>query len=199
MYDEISAAWAAEVNNEGLQNLEDLKLSKMVKYLSEVRFALTETSAENQLQADLLTEEALNLEFMLKDFLMLRRTKIVKAALTQKRPSGGMVLPEEELYNRLLRGIEGHLDFIKESLTGMPSSTLKRPRAADPGVSKTSEDLEYVLVKFLRPIEEAFLGMDEAPYGPFKKEDIATIPAANARLWLQDGTVTRVVPNNEGR
>ncbi len=37
------------------------------------------------------------------------------------------------------------------------------------------------------------MGLDEATYGPFKKEDIATIPTENVRAWLRDGTVTRVV------
>jgi hypothetical protein len=38
------------------------------------------------------------------------------------------------------------------------------------------------------------MGLDEMVYGPFKKEDIAMIPSGNARNWLKDGTVTRVVP-----
>ena len=198
MYDMISAAWEAETGNEELQSLNDLQLTKMTEYLSKVRFELTETAAGNQLQADLLSQEALNLEFMIKDLLMVRRSKIVKAALEQTKPSGELTLSEEEFYNRLVRGIDGHLESVNESLTGLPSPTPKQS-GAEIGASEVYDEVEYVVVKFVNPIEDAFLGMDEATYGPFKKQDLARIPFANAKQWLQDGTVVRVVPDNEVR
>ena len=195
MYKDISDAWAAETENEELQNLEDLRFSKMADYLSKIRYALTETLAENQLQADMYTQEALNLEFMLKDLLLMRRDKIIRAALAQRRPLGAMVLSEEELYNRLLRGFEGHSDFVGEALAGMPSSTLKQPTEA----TTSQEDvMDYVIVRFLRAIDNPIIGIDERTYGPFKKEDLITIPAANASVWLKDGTVVRVTTDGGG-
>lgn len=196
MYKDISDAWAAEIENKELQNLEDLRFSKMADYLSKIRYALTETLAENQLQADMYTQEALNLEFMLKDLLMMRRDKIIRAALAQRRPLGSMILSEEELYNRLLRGFEGHSDFVREALAGLSSSTLKHPTEA----TASQEDvIDYVIVRFLRAIDNPIIGIDEVTYGPFKKEDLITIPAANARVWLKDGTVVRVTTNGGGR
>ncbi|MFX1261051.1 MAG: hypothetical protein ACFFAZ_03100 [Promethearchaeota archaeon] len=191
-YKDISNAWAAETENEELQNLEDLRFSKMREYLSKIRYALTETPAENQLQADMYAQEALNLEFMLKDLLMLRREKIIRAAMEQRRPLGTMVLSEEELYSRLLRGFEGHSDFIREALTGTPSLTLKKP-TEDTGNATPQEDVvDYVIVRFLRSIDEAIIGIDERTYGPFKKEDLLTIPLSNADPWTEDGIVVRV-------
>ena len=72
------------------------------------------------------------------------------------------------------------------------SKTGKTVKDADPLETTDSDDIEYVLVRFLRPVEDAFLGLDEMTYGPFEKDDIATIPTENARVWLRDGTVTRV-------
>lgn len=198
MYNLISAAWEAETGSEELQSLNDLQLTKMTEFLSKVRFELTETAAGNQLQADLLSQEALNLEFMLRDLLMLRRNKIVKAALAHTKPPGELTLSEEELYNRLVRGIDGHLESVNESLTGMPSPAPKHSEG-EFGESEAYDEVEYVVVKFVNPIEDAFLGMDEATYGPFKKQDLARIPFANAKQWLQDGTVVRVVPDSEVR
>lgn len=197
LYKDISAAWATETANEDLQNLEDLRLSKMTEYLSKIRYALTETPAENQLQADMYTQEALNLEFMLKDLLMLRRNKIARAAMAQRRPLGAMVLSEEELYNRLLRGFEGHSNFIRETLTGIPSSKLTQP--TDDREAPSQDDVvDYVIVRFLRSIDDSIIGIDERTYGPFKKEDLITIPAANAKVWLTDGTVVRVATDGGG-
>jgi DNA replication initiation complex subunit (GINS family) len=147
----------------------------------------------------MLTQEALNLEFMIEDLLNLRKQKILKAVILGHRPRGDMTLAEEELYNRVQRAFDGHSEFVKDSLAG--SKPKKREKSGvEAKKSKTpsaSETVEYVTVRFLRPISDAFLGLDEKTYGPFKKEDVAMIPAANARTWLRDGTVIRIVAEEE--
>ncbi|MFW9910847.1 MAG: hypothetical protein ACFFEU_00100 [Candidatus Thorarchaeota archaeon] len=196
-YKDINDAWAAEMENEELQNLEDRRLSKMAEYLSNIRYALTETPAEDQLQAEMYTQEALNLEYMLNDFLMMRREKIIRAAIAQRPPQGKMVLSEEELYNRLRRGFEGHSNFVREALTGIPSPPSKElPDGKE--ATPPKEVVDYVVVRFLRSIDDAIIGIDERTYGPFKKEDLLAIPFANAKVWLDDGTVVRVATDMGG-
>ena len=199
----IQKAWEEENESEELANLEDLRLSDMISYLSKLRLSLAETPSESQLQAELYTQEALNLEYMLKDLLMLRREKILKSVLTRKKPLGNMVLAEEEFYNRVLRGLDGHLEFIENSVAGTPISTAKRVKKTKSSKSgkaradtDVSSDIEYIVVRFLRSVDEAFVGIDEITYGPFRKEDVATIPTDNARIWLSDGTISRVIANN---
>jgi DNA replication initiation complex subunit (GINS family) len=197
-YDDIKSAWENELENEGLQDLGDLRLSKMIAYLSSVRLSLASTDAEKRIQAEILTQEALNLEFMIEDLLTLRRQKILKAVFSRHRPRGDMTLAEEELYNRAQRALDGHTEFVKDSLAG--TKPKKKKKTSDVKKSKTpldSETVEYVTVRFLRPISAAFLGLDEKTYGPFKKEDVAMIPAANARTWLRDGTVIRIVAEED--
>jgi DNA replication initiation complex subunit (GINS family) len=199
-YENIKNAWEDEVENEALQDMLDLRLSKMISYLSNVRLSLASTSADESLQADILTQEALNIEFMLEDLLVLRRDKIMKSALTGRRPIGDMTESEESFYNRIQRAFDGHSEFIKESLTGsVPSrakSKIRKGKAAKAQVDMSadeSDEMDYIVVRFLRSIDDAFLGLDEQTYGPFKKEDIARIPAANARTWLRDGAAVRVL------
>ena len=194
-YDDIKSAWENEIENDGLHDLGDLRLSKMIAYLSNVRLSLASTDAEKRIQADMLTQEALNLEFMIEDLLTLRRQKILKAVISGHRPRGDMTLAEEELYNRAQRALDGHTEFVKDSLSG--SKPKKKPSADKSKTSSISDAVEYVTVRFLRPISDAFLGLDEKTYGPFKKEDIAMIPAANARTWLRDGTVVRIVAEED--
>ncbi len=202
VYDDIKKTWEDEKSNDALQDLEDLRLSKMVVYLSSVRHLLAETPSENSIQVDLLTQEGLNIEFMLRDLLMLRRTKIMNAVLGQEKPTGSMTLAEEEFYNRVLRGVTSHSDFVEEVLAGTPAPTMKRSKKKKKEKTPTekkppdSDEMEYVMVRFLRSVEEPFMGLDEVAYGPFQEEDIATIPTANAKSWLRDGTVTRVMPSN---
>ncbi|MCK4565742.1 MAG: hypothetical protein KAU48_00395, partial [Candidatus Thorarchaeota archaeon] len=58
------------------------------------------------------------------------------------------------------------------------------------------EDIDYIIVRFLRPIKEPFMGLDEKTHGPFEKEAVAKIPVANARTWLRDGTASRIIPED---
>jgi DNA replication factor GINS len=199
-YDDIKSAWENEIENEGLQDLGDLRLSKMIAYLSSVRLSLASTDAEKRIQADILTQEALNLEFMIEDLLTIRKQKIMKATLSNHRPRGDMTLAEEELYNRTQRALDGHTEFVKDSLAGSKPKKKKKKASDDVKKPKTpseTDTVEYVTVRFLRSIDDAFMGLDEKTYGPFKKEDIAMIPAANARTWLRDGTIVRIVAEED--
>ncbi len=202
-YTDIETTWKKEIENEGLQDLGDLRLSKMVSYLSNVRLALASIDAEERTQADILTQEALNIEFMLEDLLKLRKQKILKSAMAGHRPRGDMTLSEEEFYNRFQRALDGHTEFIKESLAGSPSPTKKKKKKKkdtkkeEPERLSDSDVIDYITVRFARAIEEPFMGLDEKTYGPFKKEDIVMIPAANASLWLRDGTVIRFIPEED--
>jgi len=199
-YDEIQALWQEEKSSKKLNSLEDLKLSKMIAYLSNLRQSLAETPSDDTLQVELLQNEGVNVEFMIKDLLMIRRNKILRSVFTDEKITGRMTLAEEEFYNRLLRGAESHRDFIKEVLTGKPSPTITKTKAkkTDEKVKQelSTDDgtMEYVMVRFLRPVNDAVMGLDEIVYGPFAKEDIATIPTANAKIWLNDGTAERVMP-----
>ncbi len=110
-YNDIKNAWDDEISNNALQNLADLRLSKMVSYLSKVRLELASTNADDVLQADLLSQQALNIEFMLKDLLEYRRNKILKAAFSNRKPTGDMTLAEEEFYKETQRALDSHIDF----------------------------------------------------------------------------------------
>jgi len=202
-YDAIRTAWEDETSGEALQNLADLRLSKMVAYLSKIRLELASTNADDILQSDLLTQEALNIEFMLKDLLDYRRNKILKAALSDRRPTGDMTLAEEEFYKDTQRALDSHAEFVKESLSGANLQSKPRSKKGKPAKKKSTDsideddaDIDYVMVRFLRPIKEPFMGLDERTHGPFEKEDVAKIPAANVRIWLRDGTATRIVPED---
>ncbi|MHA1864646.1 MAG: hypothetical protein ACTSWA_12820 [Candidatus Thorarchaeota archaeon] len=201
-YEDIRTIWEDETSNKALQNLADLRLSKMVSYLSKVRLELASTKADDVLQADLLTQEALNIEFMLKDILEQRRAKIMKAALSNRKPAGDMTLAEEGFYKDIQRALDSHNEFVTESLSGAtPQSKSKVKKRKTTKKSDDTQDadigdLEYIVVRFLRPIKEPFMGLDEMTHGPFEKEDVAKIPAANVRVWLRDGTASRVVPED---
>ena len=201
-YNDIKNAWEDEISNKALQNLADLRLSKMVSYLSKVRLELASTSADDVLQSDLLSQQALNIEFMLKDLLEYRRNKILRATFSNRKPTGDMTLAEEGFYKETQRALDSHIDFVKEALSGATqqskSKGKKRKTTKKSGetLDEIIEDIDYIIVRFLRPIKEPFMGLDEKTHGPFEKEAVAKIPVANARTWLRDGTASRIIPED---
>lgn len=202
-YNDIKNAWEDETSSEALQNLADFRLREMVAYLSKIRLELASTNADDVLQSDLLTQEALNIEFMLKDLLDYRRNKILKAALSNRKPTSEMTVDEGGFYTETQRALDNHAEFVKESLSGAtpkPKSKIKKGKTSKKKSGETLDeiidDIDYIIVRFLRPIEEPFMGLDEKTHGPFEKEAVAKIPEANARIWLRDGTASRVIPED---
>ncbi|MHA1961802.1 MAG: hypothetical protein ACW99U_16385 [Candidatus Thorarchaeota archaeon] len=192
-YEEIREAWTEEVETKPLQALEDLRFNKMVSYLSQIRLSLA--GAKGELHTSLLSQEGQNLEYMLRDLLMLRRDKILAAALELQRPQGIMTLPEEEFYNRLVRGFKGHREFVSESLSGTGVVTLKSTEHGESdGTTESGDDeLDYVTVRFLKPTEIPAEGLDGRTYGPYAREDIARMPVSTALVWINQKAAIRVM------
>ncbi|UCE10352.1 MAG: hypothetical protein JSW61_00045 [Candidatus Thorarchaeota archaeon] len=190
-YEEIQEVWTKEVESRLLQPLEDLRLNKMIAYLSKIRLSLA--AAKDELQSSLLSQEGQNLEYMLRDLLMLRRDKILAAALELRRPQGIMTLPEEEFYNRLLRGFKGHEEFVSESMSGAGVSNLRSEDEIGVSSASDSGELDYVTVRFLKPTDIPAEGLDGRTYGPYAKEDIARMPVSTALVWINQKLAVRVM------
>lgn len=191
-YKDISKIWADEVKEESLRNLPNMTLAKMTMYLSKVRLTLASINTENKIQEELLKQEALNLEFMIRDLLLLRRQKILNLVLTGRHPSAeSMTLDEEDFYKEIKTSFERHMEFVESSITG----TSSKPRSEQD--DDESSGSEYVTVRFLKDIESAFMGLDGREYGPFEKEHVAMIPFENATNLSRDGSVSRVLFEDE--
>jgi hypothetical protein len=183
-----------EVNEEALQPLTSKRLTKMVIYLSKVRLMLASDSTDDKLQKELLKQEALNLEFMIRDLLLLRRQKILNLVLARRLLSEDQVtMNEVDFYRKTKFAFDNHNEFVESSLAG--ASTIPQ---SDTGKDlDSSAGTEYVTVRFLKDIDNAFMGLDGLEHGPFKKENVAMIPYKNAMNLSQDGAVSRVIFEDE--
>ena len=52
-------------------------------------------------------------------------------------------------------------------------------------------DMEYVIVRFLKSLDEKFRGVDGRVYGPYKKGQLVALPKENASLLIKQGYVER--------
>lgn len=193
-YNEISKIWVSEVNEESLQPFTRRQLLNIIVYISKVRLTLASDGTSSKLQEDLLKQEALNLEFMLKDLLLIRKQKILNLVLTNRHPPVKLtILDEEDFYKKVKTAFDIHQEFVESSLSGSSTST----KSDETESEDASPEDEYMTVRFLKAVDNAFLGLDGHEHGPFKKEDVAMIPVDNARNWERNGTVSRVILEDE--
>ena len=80
---------------------------------------------------------------------------------------------EERLHGEILPLAESYKQFLKDILRGRVSQ-----------IEKEEKPKKLQLVRFLKEIP-AIVGADMKTYGPFKPEDIATLPSENARVLIK--------------
>ncbi len=151
-----------------------------------------------------------NINFLFNDFLKIRETKIINSALALKEINLNNVLEAEKLfYQNLVSSIKGYKKVkaislyeaeevftledinetkveIKESITQASVSNKEEAVIiSESSVVSDEERIDYTLVRFLKKTPP-LVGVDLINYGPFEKEDIASLPQKNARILIYE-------------
>ena len=188
MYGELYAAWQREIENPTLQPLPTDFYAQVSDYLKRIKEEAGLVDKKT-LKAPLLEREMRNVNRIVKELLRARYRKLVRAiGETGKIPSDLLTseevkmcedfLPFAEAYRRLARNmIEGQTLTIKpvevEQLRAPIEESLKR------------DSVRFVL-RFLKAIP-SIIGSDMKTYGPFAPEDVASLPADNAKILAKQG------------
>jgi len=179
MYNRLHWAWRKERENTDIQKLtEDFyaELADYVKTLREESRMLDEKTVKGKL----LECERKNVERMIEELIRLRYRKALRKAMAGKTVRKEILTKEEvKLHGEILPLAEAYEEFMEDVLRGHLSSM------------KRKEKSKKVLVRFLQEIP-AIVGSDMKTYGPFKSEDIATLPVENARALMKQGVVVEV-------
>ena len=77
------------------------------------------------------------------------------------------------------------IESFKSSMTIFYESFQIKSDMEEDLVKPVSGSSNLVVIRILQDIEEEIVGIDLKNYGPFKKEDIATIPEKNAMLLIE--------------
>jgi len=106
---------------------------------------------------------------------MVRRLATLRARKAVEQGSLSQLLPEERHVCSLEEGYEGRLEeFIGAVSTGQ-SSYIE--------LAHRREMNRNVVLRFIKPVSE-LMGADLRRYGPFKPNDLASLPAANADILV---------------
>ena len=166
MYDDLYRAWKSEKSTEGLQPIPRDFYERARKYLE---------GLEREPSPDPRT---------VQDHLISREKELARRLLT-------------ELTNtrrgKILQSAENNIPINTANLTEEESDLAARiTEPTKPSMqSVKADEASTVVVRFLRDIPE-IVGVDLRIYGPFKKEDVASMPNANAEALISQGAVKTI-------
>jgi len=179
VYDELYAAWRREKENVDLQPLSKDFYSKLAEYMHRLREE-SRMLDEKSTRARLLMRESKNVKEIVKSLILLRHEKTLKqASVGEALPKESMTPEEEKLAREIAPSFESFNTFLKDILNG------RLPRVENKG--KPSKEV----LRFRKEIP-AIIGVDMKTYGPFKPEDIASLPGENAKILVKQGVAIQV-------
>ncbi len=187
-YEDLFHRWREENSSKQLNPLPRDYYQRVGEYLKRRRGLLQELDQKST-RAVLLKEELEQTGKIARNLVATRRRKILRITTEGEKISPEDLTVEDEGLCRSILSAIGYFDEeIRQSYEG------KIKEGKDEGEQKTPK---RILVRFLREIP-AIIGSDMKTYGPFKTEDIATLPAENAMALVRQGfTIEVKVPKDE--
>jgi len=134
-------------------------------------------------KAMLLRKEMQNAKRMVQDLTNERYRKM--AFLTfkgEKVPPGFLAKEEEKIHSHISPVLDMLGSFVKEILRGNVPEI------------KAEQTHKKTVLRFLRDVPTV-VGGDMKVYGPFKTEDVASLPVENAKILIGEGLAEKVEVN----
>lgn len=174
MHNELYRAWKSEKTTELLQPLSNDFYDRATAYLEGLEDKRAAGNA-HALQDRLTLREKEIAKRLLTEIKQARFHKITTSSFEGKSINPQNLTDEEKLF----------LDNLHDS----------RKKLSDPNILRESPVLtpktQLTIVRFIQEIPE-IAGVDLKLYGPFKKEDVASIPNQNAHALVRQGAAKMI-------
>lgn len=181
MYDELYEAWRKEKENEDVQELPRDFYTRLAEYIRKIKEE-SRMLDEKTLRGRLLQKERENVERFTDELIRSRYDKIMRRISAGEILAAASLTDEEgALYEEVSPSAESYLGLLNNILRGQ---LLKAQE-------KTKLKPSTLLVRVLQEIP-AIIGADMKTYGPFKPEDVAALPAENARILIKQGAAQEI-------
>ena len=167
LYTDLLERWQKERDSPDILSLRDSFLQNIRDYIEQL---LEQSRVEEtaDIQRRLFETELSNLQFMMKDLLTIRVQKILAQIVEHNLDYDNLTRSERRFADQISRNLRSVL---------MPADDLFAPLEAN---AKS----QLLLVRFLEEHPQ-LVGVDLKTYGPFKADDLAALPAENARLIIR--------------
>jgi DNA replication factor GINS len=181
--EELHRAWKAEKSERALQRLPASFYAELRKLLGDCKTSSAVTG-QDRTQKAIIEKEFKILQRLSSEIAKTRMKKIVDASLSGQTIITEMLAEEEAEFAKIVATHVGeYYHFVDELVLGGLSVGEREP-------SKPAE-VRLEVVRFLSDFP-AIIGVDLKTYGPFKSEDIATLPTENASALVSQGVVREV-------
>ena len=188
LYEDLFHRLTEENSNKQLNAFPRDYYRRIGEYIGELKKILQEIDQKST-RAILLNKELQQTRKIARDLMAERRRKIIRFVTEGKTLSlEDLTMEDEVLYSSILSAMNGFNEEIRRLVEGKIEKSDE---------ARKEETPKRILVRFLREIP-AIIGPDMRTYGPFKVEDIATLPAENAMTLVKQGFALKVeVPKDE--
>ncbi len=173
MYDELYAAWRVETENPELGSLSSDFYARVADYLRRIKEE-NRMLDKKSVKATLLEHEEANVRRMVHELMRMRYVKLVKKTVEgQKVPQESLTAEEAKLCSGILPSADAFNKFAKSVLLGQ-------------AIKVEVEEIVHkrVTLRFIKQVP-SIIGADMKTYGPFMVEDVASVPAENAKILVK--------------
>jgi DNA replication initiation complex subunit (GINS family) len=196
LYNELYAAWRREIDDSSLGGLPPDFYIKIAEYLRRIGEESKQLEKKS-IKVNLLEHESENATRMLEELLRIRYRKIIKAVTkNQKTPSELLTVEEAKMAESFMTFSDAYQKFSKDLMQGKPTKSEvedKSPKIFKVEVVANPSEAsnKRVTLRFIKGIP-AIMGADMKSYGPFVPEDVASLPADNAKMLVKQGLAVQV-------
>jgi DNA replication factor GINS len=182
MYNELNEIWKRELESDELENLSPDFYSRIADYLKKLKEE-SRMLDKRTVKATLLNKEMQNVKRMARDLIRTRYKKIFRNVFKgEKVQSNVLTVEEEKIYAGFSSLAETYWSFTKNILRGyIPKVDLE-------------QEHKRTVLRFLKDVP-AIIGADMKTYGPFKVEDVASLPIENAKILIKQCLAEKVEAN----
>jgi len=179
LYNELYEAWRRELENIELELLPSDFYPKIANYLRRLKEE-GRMLDRRTVKARLLKNEMRNVKHMVRQLIQVRYGKLVdKIAKDEKISSSLLTIEEKKIYGSIPLLAETHQNFAKSILRGYTPEV------------PVEQKHHRAVVRFLKNVP-AIIGADMKTYGPFKVEDVASLPVENSKILVRQRLADRV-------
>jgi DNA replication factor GINS len=196
MYNELYAAWRREIDQNALGGLPRDFYARVADYLKRIREE-GRMPDKKSVKVNLLDHESENVALMLEELLSARYQKLMNTiSLNQTVPTELLTAEEAKMCETFAAFSGAYQKFTNDLLQGQTSQTPSQSfsQAPTPSIAKAESEAvvhKRVALRFIKAIP-AIMGADMKHYGPFKVEDVASLPVENAKVLVKQGLAVQV-------
>ncbi len=187
-YEELLKAWRAEREAKKLAKLPDGFYREAAELVAHLRASLKMADAK-ALKTRLVRAELDNVLRMLEDIFWARVEKALKALLANRHLEVEALTPEER---ELFGPLEASFSELRKFFKGLVRGEVREPsRMTNVERPVPGQRQGLMLIRLLADVP-ALVGADMKVHGPFRRGDVAFIPAENALGLIRKGLAVEV-------